>query len=57
MLIMAPIVLFINGFTKGDWGEAVLFALSVAVGLTPEMLPMIVTSTLAKGAVFLSRKK
>ncbi|WP_151981926.1 magnesium-translocating P-type ATPase [Acinetobacter guerrae] len=57
MLIMAPIVLFINGFTKGDWAEAVLFALSVAVGLTPEMLPMIVTSTLAKGAVFLSRKK
>ena len=57
MLVMAPIVLFINGFTKGDWGEAVLFALSVAVGLTPEMLPMIVTSTLAKGAVFLSRKK
>ena len=57
MLVMAPIVLFINGFTKGDWGEAVLFALSIAVGLTPEMLPMIVTSTLAKGAVFLSKKK
>lgn len=57
MLVMAPIVLFINGFTKGDWGEAILFALSVAVGLTPEMLPMIVTSTLAKGAVFLSKKK
>lgn len=57
MLVMAPIVLFINGFTKGDWTEALLFALSVAVGLTPEMLPMIVTSTLAKGAVFLSRKK
>lgn len=57
MLVMAPLVLFINGFTKGDWSEALLFALSVAVGLTPEMLPMIVTSTLAKGAVFLSRKK
>ncbi|MBP9787246.1 MAG: magnesium-translocating P-type ATPase, partial [Acinetobacter sp.] len=57
MLVMAPIVLFINGFTKGDWSEAFLFALSVAVGLTPEMLPMIVTSTLAKGAVFLSKKK
>ncbi|EIK94096.1 magnesium-transporting ATPase MgtA [Pseudomonas sp. M47T1] len=57
MLVMAPLVLFINGFTKGDWMEAVLFALSIAVGLTPEMLPMIVTSTLAKGAVFLSRKK
>lgn len=57
MLVMAPVVLFINGFTKGDWTEAFLFALSVAVGLTPEMLPMIVTSTLAKGAVFLSKKK
>ncbi len=57
MLVMAPIVLLINGFTKGDWLEAFLFALSVAVGLTPEMLPMIVTSTLAKGAVALSRKK
>jgi len=55
--VMAPLVLFINGFTKGDWTEALLFALSIAVGLTPEMLPMIVTSTLAKGAVFLSRKK
>ncbi|RTL39618.1 MAG: magnesium-translocating P-type ATPase [Burkholderiales bacterium] len=57
MFVMTPLVLFINGFTKGDWTEALLFALSVAVGLTPEMLPMIVTSTLAKGAVFLSRKK
>ncbi|EJB8519223.1 magnesium-translocating P-type ATPase [Acinetobacter baumannii] len=57
MLVMAPVVLFINGFTRGDWAEAFLFALSVAVGLTPEMLPMIVTSTLAKGAVFLSKKK
>ncbi|WP_407497760.1 magnesium-translocating P-type ATPase [Acinetobacter baumannii] len=57
MLVMAPVVLFINGFTKGDWAEAFLFALSVAVGLTPEILPMIVTSTLAKGAVFLSKKK
>ncbi|MBI3714191.1 MAG: HAD-IC family P-type ATPase, partial [Burkholderiales bacterium] len=57
MLVMSPLVLFINGVTKGDWMEALLFALSIAVGLTPEMLPMIVTSTLAKGAVFLSRKK
>ncbi|MCP9448930.1 MAG: magnesium-translocating P-type ATPase [Nitrospira sp.] len=57
MLVMAPLVLVINGFTKGDWVEALLFALSIAVGLTPEMLPLIVTSTLAKGAVFLSRKK
>ena len=57
MFVMTPLVLFINGFTKGDWTEAFLFAMSVAVGLTPEMLPMIVTSTLAKGAVILSRKK
>jgi Mg2+-importing ATPase len=57
MLVMAPIVLLINGFTKGDWLEAALFALSIAVGLTPEMLPMIVTTTLAKGAVIMSRKK
>ena len=57
MFVMAPLVFFINGFTKGDWMEALLFALAIAVGLTPEMLPMIVTSTLAKGAVFLSRKK
>ncbi len=57
MLVMSPLVLFINGFTKGDWLEAFLFAMSVAVGLTPEMLPMIVTSTLAKGAVILSRRK
>ncbi|MFJ2992689.1 magnesium-translocating P-type ATPase [Pandoraea sp. NPDC087047] len=57
MMVMTPIVLLINGFTKHDWLEASLFALSVAVGLTPEMLPMIVTATLAKGAVVLSRKK
>lgn len=55
--VMVPIVLVVNGVTKGDWLEAFLFALSVAVGLTPEMLPMIVTSTLAKGAVMLSRRK
>ena len=57
MLVMVPIVLFVNGFTKGDWLEASLFALSVAVGLTPEMLPMIVTTCLAKGAVAMSREK
>ncbi len=57
MLMMAPVVLLINGFTKGDWWDAALFALSVAVGLTPEMLPMIVTSTLARGAIKLSRQK
>ncbi|HYN61874.1 MAG TPA: magnesium-translocating P-type ATPase [Rubrivivax sp.] len=55
--VMVPIVFVVNGLTKGSWLEAFLFALSVAVGLTPEMLPMIVTSTLAKGAVLLSRKK
>ena len=57
MLVMVPMVLFINGFTKGNWMEAVLFALSVAVGLTPEMLPMIVTTCLAKGAVAMSKEK
>ncbi len=57
MLVMVPIVLLINGFTKGDWPAAFLFALAVAVGLTPEMLPMIVSSNLAKGAVALSRRK
>lgn len=57
MLIMVPVVLFINGFTKGDWVQALLFAISVAVGLTPEMLPMIVTACLAKGALVMSREK
>ncbi|MGV3278460.1 magnesium-translocating P-type ATPase [Rickettsiales bacterium LUAb2] len=57
MAFMVPVVFFINGFTKGNWMDAALFALSVAVGLTPEMLPMIVTSTLAKGAVFMAKKK
>ncbi len=57
MLVMVPIVLFINGFTKGDWMQATLFALSIAVGLTPEMLPMIVTTCLAKGAVAMSKEK
>ena len=57
MLVMVPVVLFINGFTKGDWMQAVLFAISVAVGLTPEMLPMIVTTSLAKGSLAMSRKK
>jgi Mg2+-importing ATPase len=57
MLIMVPFVFFINGFTKGNWLEAFLFSLSVAVGLTPEMLPMIVTANLAKGAMAMSRSK
>lgn len=57
MLVMVPVVLFVNGFTKGDWMGATLFAISVAVGLTPEMLPMIVTTCLAKGATAMSKKK
>jgi len=57
MLVMVPIVFFINGFTKGNWMEAFLFAISIAVGLTPEMLPMIVTTCLAKGAVAMSKEK
>lgn len=57
MLIMVPFVFMVNGFTKGDWFEALIFAVSVAVGLTPEMLPMIVTANLAKGAVRMSKKK
>lgn len=57
MLIMVPIVFLVNGITKGDWLEAFLFAISVAVGLTPEMLPMIVTANLSKGAVAMSKKK
>ena len=57
MLVMVPVVLLINGFTKGDWSDALLFALAVAVGLTPEMLPMIVSSNLAKGAIALSKRK
>ncbi|MDR2748826.1 MAG: magnesium-translocating P-type ATPase, partial [Bifidobacteriaceae bacterium] len=56
MLVMVPLVLFINGFTKGDWLHALLFAISVAVGLTPEMLPMIVTTALSRGAVAMSKK-
>lgn len=57
MLIMVPIVFLVNGITKGDWMEAFIFAISVAVGLTPEMLPMIVTANLSKGALMMSRKK
>ncbi|WP_036283556.1 magnesium-translocating P-type ATPase [Methylocystis sp. ATCC 49242] len=57
MTVMAPAVFLINGYLKGDWFEALLFAISVAVGLTPEMLPMIVTVNLAKGALAISREK
>lgn len=55
--VMVPLVFLINGFSKGNWLEAFLFALAVAVGLTPEMLPMIVTVNLSKGALDMSRKK
>jgi len=57
ILVMAPLVFLINGLTKGNWVEALLFATAVAVGLTPEMLPMIVTVNLAKGALAMSRRK
>ncbi|MCL2864595.1 MAG: magnesium-translocating P-type ATPase [Lachnospiraceae bacterium] len=56
MVIMVPVVFLINGLTKDDWMGAFLFAITIAVGLTPEMLPMIMTSTLAKGAVFMSKQ-
>jgi Mg2+-importing ATPase len=57
MAVMVPLVFLINGFTKHDWKSAFFFALAVAVGLTPEMLPMIVSVCLAKGAMAMSRKK
>jgi P-type Mg2+ transporter len=57
LMVMTPLVFLINGLTKGDWLQALLFAASVAVGLTPEMLPMVVTTNLAKGAVMMARRK
>ncbi len=57
ILIMVPLVFLINGFTKGNWVEAFFFAVAVAVGLTPDMLPMIVTVCLSKGALEMSRQK
>ena len=57
MVVMVPIILAINLFTKGDWWDSLIFAITIAVGLTPEMLPVIMTSTLAKGAVDMSKKK
>ncbi|WP_246729887.1 HAD-IC family P-type ATPase [Methylocystis sp. MJC1] len=57
MLALAPSVFLINGLTKGDWLQALLFALAVAVGLTPELLPMIVTVNLAKGAIAMAKKR
>ena len=57
MLVMVPVIFLVNGFLKGDWMQALLFAIAVAVGLTPEMLPMIVTANLAKGAMNMSKHK
>ena len=57
MMVMVPLVFLINGLTKHNWKEAFFFALAVAVGLTPEMLPMIVSVCLSKGAIAMSRKK
>ncbi|MFE9254304.1 magnesium-translocating P-type ATPase [Streptomyces sp. NPDC006879] len=57
MLVMVPVVFAVNGLTKGDWDEALLFAIAVAVGLTPEMLPMVVSANLARGALAMSRRK
>ena len=57
MVVMVGVVFLVVGLTKGNWTEALLFAMAVAVGLTPEMLPMIVTMNLAKGAMTMSRKK
>ena len=57
IVVLVPLVFVINGLSKGNWFEALLFALAVAVGLTPEMLPMIVTANLAKGAIAMSRKR
>ncbi|MFE1550088.1 magnesium-translocating P-type ATPase [Streptomyces sp. NPDC058718] len=57
MLVMVPVVFAVNGLTKGDWDEAFLFAIAVAVGLTPEMLPMVVSANLARGAVAMSKRK
>jgi len=57
MLVMVPVVFLINGLAKGDWREAFLFAIAIAVGLTPEMLPMVVTANLARGAVGMARRK
>ncbi|WP_316751166.1 magnesium-translocating P-type ATPase [Pedobacter gandavensis] len=57
MLVMVPLIFVVNGLTKGDWFEALLFGIAMAVGLTPEMLPMIVTANLAKGAKNMSKHK
>src|SRR3974390_1601460 len=57
LMVMTPLVLLINGISKGDGLAALLFSVSVALGLAPEILPMIVTTNLAKGAVMMARRK
>ena len=57
MLVLVPVVFLINGLTDGDWLEAGVFALSVGVGLTPEMLPMVITASLAKGSILMAKEQ
>ena len=57
MVLMVPIVFLLNGFSKGEWGSSFLFALSVAVGLTPEMLPVVIAANLTRGAIAMSRNR
>jgi P-type Mg2+ transporter len=57
MLVMVPVIFLVNGITHGDWFQALLFGLAVAVGLTPEMLPTIVTANLAKGTIEMAQQK
>lgn len=57
MLVMAPLVLVVNGWVRGDWAQAAMFGVAVAIGLTPEMLPVIVTANLARGATRLARER
>lgn len=57
MLILVPFIFIVLGLTKGDWGKSFIFALSVAIGLTPEMLPMVITTCLAKGSLLMSKKQ
>lgn len=57
MTVLVPVVFLASGLTKGDWLEAFLFALSVAVGITPELLPMVVNACLAKGSHSMGKKQ
>jgi Mg2+-importing ATPase len=57
IVVLVPLVFLVNGLTRGNWVEALLFATAVAVGITPEMLPMIVTVNLSKGAIAMARRK